>query len=185
MGNNRIVQFQLNDEDGNVLVARDVDIEVVKYGFIAWGIADHPVIGASERAAATALLDAVAPFVRVPSLHRKMLRAIENYGALEMRIPHTCETTHCRAGWAAILLGPIGLQTERQLGWEIAGALISLASCEHLRGRTPSFTCANDRALADIRRLADLDPDDEWHPSQIGERLASFQNARAAELLGN
>ena len=64
---------------------------------------------------------------------------------------HTCETTHCRAGWAIHLAGAAGYALEQKLGSaELAGRAIYLAST----GRAPSFYASDEDALEDLRRCA-------------------------------
>ena len=72
---------------------------------------------------------------------------------------HTCETTHCRAGWAIQLAGAPGRVLEACLGPNAAGALIHVASCPQLEGKVPNFLDTNENALADIKRLAALEPE--------------------------
>ena len=95
-----------------------------------------------------------AKFLRVPQLHTKILAVIEAGGKLEMSSWHTCETTHCRAGWAIHLLGNLGYYLESQYGSSVAGALITHASCPWME-KTPDFHCDNETALADIRACAE------------------------------
>jgi len=71
---------------------------------------------------------------------------------------HTCETTHCRAGWAIRLAGQAGSDIELRFGSAVAGSMIHLVSCPALGGLVPNFTASDDVALADIRRLAALEP---------------------------
>jgi hypothetical protein len=70
---------------------------------------------------------------------------------------HTCETTHCRAGWAIHLAGVAGKVLEHCCGSNVAGALIHIASSPALEGKVPNFFASNEAALADIRRLAELE----------------------------
>jgi hypothetical protein len=63
---------------------------------------------------------------------------------------HTCETTHCRAGWAITLAGPDGKELEKKYGPRIAGAMIYRAST----GRAPHFFASDKDALEDIRQCA-------------------------------
>ena len=87
----------------------------------------------------------------VENLDAKILQAIEAGGALDMSTWHSCETTHCRAGWAIHLAGPDGYALEAKLGGpELAGRAIYRAST----GRSPYFYTTNERALEDIRRCA-------------------------------
>jgi hypothetical protein len=85
----------------------------------------------------------------VPDLDLEMLNATLG-GELQMAIWHTCETTHCRAGWAVVLAGEAGRDLEQKIGPGNAGTLIYLAST----GRVPDFYCDNATAMADIARCA-------------------------------
>ena len=92
--------------------------------------------------------------LRVPQLHQKILAAIDAGGSLEMGDWHTCETTHCRAGWAIHLAGNIGRYLESLHGPAMAGALITQASCPWME-KVPDFYASNEDALADIRACAE------------------------------
>jgi hypothetical protein len=97
----------------------------------------------------------VAPVV--PRLHAQIVERIDSGAAsLDMDIWHTCETTHCRAGWAVHLAGPEGYALEEQLGTNAAGALIIIASTPALEGRVPNLFAETEDAMEDIRRLAAL-----------------------------
>jgi hypothetical protein len=93
-------------------------------------------------------------YIRVPQLHQKILAAIDGGGSIEMGDWHTCETTHCRAGWAIHLAGNIGRYLESQYGPAMAGALITQASCPWLE-KVPDFYANNEDALADIKACAE------------------------------
>lgn len=86
----------------------------------------------------------------IPNLDDAILAAIESSGALNMNTWHTCETTHCRAGWAIHLAGQAGKMLEDRIGPSAAGALIYYAST----GSVPDFYASTDAALADIRACA-------------------------------
>ncbi len=86
----------------------------------------------------------------VENLDAQILAAIESGGALQMNAWHTCETTHCRAGWAITLAGTAGKELETRLGPARAGAAIYRASA----GRVPHFYASNTDALADIKACA-------------------------------
>jgi hypothetical protein len=93
----------------------------------------------------------------VPHLDAAILAAIEREGcALDMARWHTCETTHCRAGWAIHLAGEAGYALEKVYGSENAGAII------YLRSRpgkpVPDFYASDEEAMADLRRCAAEDP---------------------------
>jgi uncharacterized protein YjbI with pentapeptide repeats len=85
------------------------------------------------------------PFV--PRLDAQILERIESgQGKLYMYAWHTCETTHCRAGWAVTLAGEAGRTLEAKIGTAAAGALIYYRST----GRIPDFYASDEDALADI-----------------------------------
>jgi hypothetical protein len=67
---------------------------------------------------------------------------------------HTCETTHCRAGWVVHLAGAGGAAMEFCMGTPAAAALIYLKSDPGLE-KIPNFYASNEEALADMKRLAD------------------------------
>jgi len=90
----------------------------------------------------------------VDALDSQILSKVEaNPNALEMGAWHTCETTHCRAGWAIALAGKAGFELEEERGSQLAGRMIYLAST----GRAPNFFATNENALADIKRCAALE----------------------------
>ena len=87
----------------------------------------------------------------IPDIDARILALVEaNPSALDMGLWHSCETTHCRAGWAVHLAGEAGYALEKQYGPERAGRMIYLAST----GRVPHFYATNERALEDIRECA-------------------------------
>jgi hypothetical protein len=73
-------------------------------------------------------------------------------GELNMGDWHTCETTHCRAGWAVHLAGEAGKALEERLDTQEAGRRIYIASA----GRSPWFFSSNEFALNDMREQAEL-----------------------------
>ena len=88
----------------------------------------------------------------IPEIDRAILAAIEGGGALDMSAFHSCETTHCRAGWAIQLAGTPGRYLETKYGSCVAGALIYDASRPGVK--VPDFFASNADALADIRACA-------------------------------
>ena len=105
-------------------------------------------------------LSGAAWLPRIENIHRTVYAAANNPGALDMRSWHGeggyCGTTHCRAGWVVHLAGPGGRALEGVYGTPAAAALIYQASDPKLE-RIPDFYCDNDTALADMKRLADLE----------------------------
>ena len=73
-----------------------------------------------------------------------------------MSMWHTCETTHCRAGWVVTLAGNEGKQLEDAYNVELAAMLIYRES-SNLIVLPARFYDSDDEALADMRRLAELE----------------------------
>jgi hypothetical protein len=87
----------------------------------------------------------------IPDIDRRILGLVESgSGRLDMSQWHTCDTTHCRAGWAITLAGEAGAKLEQQYGPAVAGRMIYIAST----GRAPHFYATDERALEDIRECA-------------------------------
>jgi hypothetical protein len=93
---------------------------------------------------------------RISNIHRTVYAAASASGALNMSRWHTCETTHCRAGWIVTLAGPAGAALEYAFGPNVAAALIYKASDPSME-RVPNWLESNEEALADMKRLADLE----------------------------
>jgi hypothetical protein len=88
----------------------------------------------------------------IEKIDAKILAAIEAGGTLDMGSWHTCETTHCRAGWAITLAGEAGTKLEAAVGSAAAGSLIYAKSRP---GKpVPNFYASDDDAMADIRAAA-------------------------------
>ena len=66
---------------------------------------------------------------------------------------HSCESAHCRAGWAITLAGRAGKALEERLGTNAAAALIYMASDPCLE-HVPDWYATNEDALEDMARLA-------------------------------
>ncbi len=90
----------------------------------------------------------------VEKVHAKILSAIESGGKLEMGAWHTCETTHCRAGWVVTLAGEEGEKLEDKYGTPAAAAFIECKSEPKLNWKVPNYYASNEDALEDIKRLA-------------------------------
>jgi uncharacterized protein YjbI with pentapeptide repeats len=93
---------------------------------------------------------------KIENIHQAVYAAASQPNAFEMANVHTCETTHCRAGWVVTLAGQGGAAMEYCLGWSVAAALIYLKSDPKLE-KIPNFFADNETALADMKRLADLE----------------------------
>jgi len=68
---------------------------------------------------------------------------------------HTCNTTHCRAGWTVHLAGEAGYALESRFNTELAAMLIYRESGSPINpGR---FYDSNEAAMADMRRMAEAE----------------------------
>ena len=95
------------------------------------------------------------PVPIIPDIDRSVLAAV-TAASLDMNDWHTCETTHCRAGWHVHLAGEAGYALEARVGPAVAGALIYEASRPGVP--RPDFYCDNETAMADIRLRAEQAP---------------------------
>lgn len=66
---------------------------------------------------------------------------------------HTCDTTHCRAGWVVNLAGPTGYELEEKTSTLFAAMQIYNASSS-IVVNPPRFYETNEVALADMERCA-------------------------------
>ena len=71
-----------------------------------------------------------------------------------MRSWHTCDTTHCRAGWVVTLAGDAGKTLEAFHNTELAAMLIYETSGYKIN--PARFYDSNADALADMKRLAEI-----------------------------
>lgn len=85
------------------------------------------------------------PLIDAFEINTAMLTACQREGALKMDAWHTCDSTHCRAGWA-VILHPQGKLLESIYGTNAAAALIYNACA----GFVPDFYASNEDAMADI-----------------------------------
>jgi hypothetical protein len=77
--------------------------------------------------------------------------------ALDMGNWHTCETTHCRAGWVVHLAGDAGMVLEKETSTLFAAMQIYKKSDPINRVSPVRFFEKNDVALADMKRLAEVE----------------------------
>ena len=68
---------------------------------------------------------------------------------------HTCEKTHCRAGWIITLAGEAGKALESFYNTELAAMLIYDASAPGFKINPARFYDNDDAAIADMKRLAE------------------------------
>jgi hypothetical protein len=91
---------------------------------------------------------------KIDNIHQAIYAAASKEGALDMSTWHTCETTHCRAGWVIALAGEGGKAMEWCLGTPAAAALIYVNSDPKLE-KVPDFYATDVDALADMKTLAE------------------------------
>ncbi|HXF89539.1 MAG TPA: pentapeptide repeat-containing protein [Xanthobacteraceae bacterium] len=112
----------------------------------------------------------------VPAIERidaVILAAIERGGTLDMRSWHGpendwCGTTHCRAGWAVHCAGAAGKALQDRVGVLMAATLIYHKS---RAAPAPWFFASNEDAMADIRKCAAEQINDDWaSPSSAPDR---------------
>jgi hypothetical protein len=68
---------------------------------------------------------------------------------------HTCESTHCRAGWAVALAGEAGVALEKFYNTPLAAMMIYDASDPTFKINPGRFYDGNEAALEDMRKLAE------------------------------
>jgi len=68
---------------------------------------------------------------------------------------HTCDTTHCRAGWVVTLAGEAGRALEKFHNTMLAAMLIYDASDPNYTINPCRFYDGNEAAMADMKALAE------------------------------
>jgi hypothetical protein len=69
---------------------------------------------------------------------------------------HTCDTTHCRAGWVVVLAGEAGKELESKTDTCFAAMTIYNAS-SHIKVSPTMFYVNNEESMKDIVRCAELE----------------------------
>ena len=90
----------------------------------------------------------------IENIHQKVYEACSQEDALDMGDWHTCETTHCRAGWVVHLAGEAGYALERATSPGFAAMQIYKASGYRINPRR--FYDSAEDALADMKHLAEM-----------------------------
>jgi hypothetical protein len=93
----------------------------------------------------------------IQNIHQKVYEAASNPKALDMSIFHTCEKTHCRAGWVTTLAGKKGKALEQFFDPVVAAMKIYDASSTLPKVSPVRFFEDNETALADMKRMAELE----------------------------
>jgi len=93
----------------------------------------------------------------IPNIHKAIYEAASSPDALKMDSWHTCEKTHCRAGWAVAIAGAEGAKLEGRFGTPLAAMLIYDASgTDDFKISPVRFFDTNEDALSDMKRLAEI-----------------------------
>ena len=95
----------------------------------------------------------------IPRIHAAVLEAATvPPEALDMSLWHAeCGTTHCRAGWVVTLAGERGKALESLTSTLHAAMMIYHASCPKVPVSPNRFFETNEKAIADMRRCAELE----------------------------
>jgi len=91
----------------------------------------------------------------IEDLHKKVYECASKPDALNMGDWHTCETTHCRAGWIVTLAGEAGKKLEKQTSTLFAAMMIADASGAPIS--PTKFYGTNEDALADMKKCAGIE----------------------------
>ena len=88
------------------------------------------------------------------NIHQKVFAAVSQPDGFNMNSWHTCETTHCRAGWVIHLAGEQGRLFEDFYGTDLA-ALKIYRNSSPLFVPLMRFYEKHKEAMADMKRLAE------------------------------
>ncbi len=98
--------------------------------------------------------DNLIPFIS--GIHQAVFSAAtRSPGSLDMSDWHTCDTTHCRAGWVVTLAGELGKALEKKVGTPVAAHLIYRKSDKYDLLRGVNFYATNEQALKEMKELSD------------------------------
>lgn len=92
----------------------------------------------------------------IKNIHQAILTATSTKSSLNMNEWHTCDTTHCRAGWVVFLAGEVGLTLEEQTSTQFAASQIYKKSSD-IRVSPVRFYETDNEAMEDIKRCAELE----------------------------
>ena len=91
---------------------------------------------------------------KIDNIHQKVYEAASQENALNMDSWHTCETTHCRAGWVVHLAGEKGKKLERMFNTPMAALMIYKES-SNIKVGLNEFYKDNEKALENMKELAE------------------------------
>ncbi len=93
---------------------------------------------------------------KIENIHQKVFNAVQGADSLDMTDWHTCDTTHCRAGWVVHLAGAAGYELEKQSSTEFAAMMIYKESSP-IKVSPVRFYESNEQAMEDIKRCATIE----------------------------
>ncbi len=112
------------------------------------------VKGIDEKTLAKLVAEPRPTVPKIAGIHQRLLAAVTAKGCrLDMGSWHSCETTHCRAGWVVTLAGEEGMALEKRFGPATAARMIYRESDPDFG--TANFYASNEKAMADIRACAE------------------------------
>jgi hypothetical protein len=95
-------------------------------------------------------------YPKIDNIHQKIYEAASAPKALDMTDWHTCDTTHCRAGWVVFLAGEAGKKLEAHTSTLFAALQIYNVSSP-IEVSPVKFFEDNATALEDMKKCADLE----------------------------
>jgi hypothetical protein len=93
----------------------------------------------------------------IENIHQKVYEAASQPKALDMSDWHTCETTHCRAGWVEVLAGKEGRELAKKTSTLFAAMQIYHKSSPDIKVPPTRFFESNEKAMEDMKRCAELE----------------------------
>lgn len=89
----------------------------------------------------------------IENIHQRVYATASQPGALNMDNWHSCDTTHCRAGWVVHLAGKQGYALEKKTSALFAAMQIYKASGSPIN--PVRFFDSNKQAMADMKKCAE------------------------------
>jgi hypothetical protein len=94
----------------------------------------------------------------IENIHQQVLKAASaEHNSLDMSSWHTCDTTHCRAGWVVTLAGKEGKKLEDKTTTLFAAIQIYHKSCPDVPVSPVRFYESNEKAMADMKKCAEAE----------------------------
>jgi len=101
--------------------------------------------------------EALPSIPKIENIHQAVYKAASKENAFNMDSWHTCETTHCRAGWVVHLAGAAGKELEKAIDTPLAAIRIYRNSSEIEVKWALRFFETDKVAMADMKRCAELE----------------------------